>query len=140
MLEIFRVELDGLARPQDFLFSAATGWWYDSRPDATMEQLCRYLDAIVPMAYNSPEEPVGGTLERMQQRLPYATWDRLSGRDKRFIVGLGINEHDDLRPMADSLEDWLQSRFPGTHGGLAFFSSHDLLREFEKQNEKSPNQ
>ena len=65
LLKCFRAHIDlslGLSEP-DFVFSAATGWWYEGYSAVSMAVLCRYLDAIVPMAYNSKSEPVDGDTE-----------------------------------------------------------------------------
>ena len=114
------------------MFTAATGWWYERRSDARMAVLCWYLDAIVPMAYNSADEPVGGNLERLKNKLPYAKWDSESPCDRRFIVGLGFCEYEKIADVADPLQAWLLNQYPHSFGGMSFFSSYDLFSEEEK--------
>ncbi|MCF7912709.1 MAG: hypothetical protein K9M99_09285 [Candidatus Cloacimonetes bacterium] len=133
LLACFRKHInqsEGFQMP-DFQFSAATGWWYDAFPEVTMQELGRSLDAIVPMAYNSPQEPVGGNLERMQRKLPYEKWEKEAPPDTKFIVGMGFSEYHDINSVANPLIEWLKNRCPRTFAGLAFFSSHDILTEEE---------
>lgn len=134
LLKCFRANLDlslGLCE-QDFLFSAATGWWYESRDDATLAILCRYLDSIVPMAYNSREEPVGGSLERMKGKLPYDRWNSTAPTGTGFVVGLGFCEYDSICEVADPLQHLLLKAYPNVFRGLAFFSSFDILTDVER--------
>ena len=59
---------------KEFMFSAATGWRYEFRDDVKIEKIVKFLDAIVPMAYNSKEEPVCGSFSRIINRLPFEQW------------------------------------------------------------------
>jgi hypothetical protein len=135
LLACFRKHIDQSEGFQvtDFQFSAATGWWYDIFPEVTIQNLTKSLDAIVPMAYNSPQELVGSNLERIKSKLPYEKWENEAQLGTGFIVGMGFSEYKDINAVADPLAVWLRAKCSKAFGGLAYFSSYDILTDAEKK-------
>lgn len=113
----------------DTIFSAATGWWYENRNFASIRYLGQYLDAIVPMAYNTAEEPVGGNFDRLKSKLPFDLWKQRSPGSSGVIVGLGIYEYASyaqLMETVEALEDFLGSELDDNFKGVAFYSDKDI--------------
>lgn len=114
----------------DFLFSAATGWWYENRTYASILYLGQYLNAIVPMAYNTAQEPVGGNFDRLVTKLPIEEWRKKSPAESGVIVGLGIFEYDTydmLMEIVESLESYLDTELSHNFKGIALYSDQFLV-------------
>jgi len=112
-----------------FIFSAATGWWYENRAYASVLYLGQYLDAIVPMAYNTAQEPVGGNFERLKSKLPLDQWRKKSPMNSGIIIGLGIYEYETyglLMETAESLEAFAREKFSHNFKGIALYSDRHL--------------
>ena len=113
----------------DFFFSAATGWWYENRNYASILYLGQYLTAIVPMAYNTAQEPVGGNFELLKSKLPVDQWQQKSPLRSGVVIGLGIFEYgsyDLLMDTVESLEIYLSSELSLYFKGVAFYSDRFL--------------
>ncbi len=109
--------------------SKATGWWYENRTYASILYLGQYLNAIVPMAYNTAQEPIGGNFERLKTKLPFDQWQQKSPAKSGVIIGLGIYEYgsyDLIVETAESLEVFMSAEFSHNFKGIAFYSTRFL--------------
>ena len=131
LLSVIRSRIDkteGLTG-NDFVFSAATGWWYENRAYASVFYLGQYLDAIVPMAYNTAQEPVGGNFQRLKSKLPIDRWRKKSPMNSGIIIGLGIHEYETynlLMETSESLEAFAREKLSHSFKGIAFYSDRHL--------------
>ena len=69
----------------------------------------------------------------MKRKLPYIKWESNAPPGTRFIVGLGFCEYERIAEVVNPLHDWLSTKCLRSYGGLAFFSSYDILTDEERR-------
>lgn len=115
---------------QNITFSAAVGWWYEAKQFASSMYLDQYLDEIVPMIYNTPENPIGNSLEEIKKR-SISALNKYYSNNSSFVIGMGIYEFTDYMKLITTIEEvelYFVRNHPDNFKGIALFSDKDLER------------